>query len=195
MSTFIDIVMSTFVFGILALTIGRVQININETKAQNQFSYTVQSYSVELARLIEYDFTKIGYHTTGQKITAADSTSITFYADLENTSAPKLVRYAIGTPGQLTATPNPSDFPLQRSINGVMTNINFGLVLFKLKYFNAANSPISTPITTSSQLNSIRSIRVCFDIQSSEAMSLESNWETVSWEKTILPRNLSNLNF
>jgi hypothetical protein len=197
MSTFMDIVMSTFVFGILALTLGRIQINMNSAKAQNQFSYTVQSNSVELARILEHDFAKIGYHATGQKITAADSTSITFKSDLNNVNAVVPVSYSIGTPSQLTSTTNPRDFPLVRSINGSSSRINFGLVLFKLKYFDANNVNIPTPITLAAQLNNIRSIRISFNVQSPESVpsDKDSTWEAVSWEKTILPRNLSNLNY
>jgi hypothetical protein len=198
MAAFMDIVMSAFVFAILALTIGRVQVNINNTKAQNQFSYSVQTNSVELARnFIERDFAKIGYHVTGQKITAADSTAITFMTDLENTSVVVPVRYSIGTPSELTATSNPRDFLLRRTVNGNTTNINFGLVLFKLKYYDSNNGLIPTPITTAAQLNNIRGIRICFDVQSIETVpsDRDSTWEAVSWEKTILPRNLSNLNY
>jgi hypothetical protein len=197
MSNIMDIVVSTFIFGILALTIGRVQMNINTTKAQNQFSYVVQSNSVELAHIIEHDFAKIGFHVTGQKITFADSTSITFMSDLDNSSVVIPVRYSIGTPEELTSTSNPRDFPFRRTVNGSTTSINFGLTLFKLKYYNSANELIPTPITAAAQLNNIRGIRIFFDVQSMDIIPSDgdSTWQAVSWEKTILPRNLANLNY
>jgi len=67
MSVVMDIVFSTLVFGILAFSVGHVQININTATSQNYYNIIVQTNSVELARLVEYDFSKIGYHAAGQK--------------------------------------------------------------------------------------------------------------------------------
>ncbi|RPI04703.1 MAG: hypothetical protein EHM64_09100 [Ignavibacteriae bacterium] len=195
MSTFLDIIMSAFIFGVLTLSLGRVQVNMNNTKAQNQFSYTVQTNAVELARLVEHDIVKIGYHVTGPKITAADSSSIAFNAALDNTGASTPIQYSVGAPSGLTETSNPRDFVLLRTVNGNTTSINFGLIQFNLKYFDAQNAIIPTPIIGSAQLDKIRGIRIRFSIQSSESVPVDTVWESVSWEKTILPRNLSNLNY
>jgi len=45
MSTFMDIVMSSIIFGILALTVGRLQININNSMYQTKHTIVVQSNS------------------------------------------------------------------------------------------------------------------------------------------------------
>lgn len=197
MSSLMDILMSTFIFGILALTVGRVQTNINSSIAQNQGNVVVQSNAVELARILEYDFAKIGYKAIGQKITAADSTTITFDADLERTSAVKTVIYSVGTTSQLTATANPRDFSLKRTVSGNTVNINYGIIAFNLKYYDIDNAMIPTPIASATDLNKIHSIKIHFDLQSPEPIYSKSDttWEGVSWEKTIIPRNLSNLNY
>ncbi len=92
MSSLIDLVTSAVIFGVLTLTIARVQSNINATVYENQFSYVTQTNSVELARQIEWDFAKIGHHVmTGSKILSADSTEIQFRADLTNTGAINIV--------------------------------------------------------------------------------------------------------
>ncbi len=74
MSSIIDMITATVIFGVLALTVARVQSNINVSSYQNQYNVIVQTNAVELARQIEWDFTKIGHRVSGQKIVLADST-------------------------------------------------------------------------------------------------------------------------
>ena len=82
MSSIIDMLTAAVIFGVLTLTIARVQSNINVSSYQNQYNVIVQTNAVELARQIEWDFTKIGHRAAGQKILFADSTHIQFVSNL-----------------------------------------------------------------------------------------------------------------
>ena len=84
MSVMLDYISSMLMFGILAVTVARVQLNLNSTISQNTFSVTTQQNCVELARQIEHDFLKIGLHAPGQKVFFADSNKIAFKGDLGN---------------------------------------------------------------------------------------------------------------
>jgi len=197
MSTFLDIVMSTILFGILALTVARVQTNINSSLCQNQFSVVVQTNAVELARQLESDFAKIGHHVSGHKVLWADSTSIRFLADLMNTSTVNDVRYFLGDTSQLQVTSNPNDVPMFRRVGLQSVRQNWGLTDFRITYYDAAYNKIPTPITVASQLERIHAINIGFRIESPEPVYSEhdTSWAAVTWEKTIVPRNLNNLNY
>lgn len=197
MSSFLDIITSAVIFGVLTLTVARVQSNINATMFENQFNYVTQTNSVELARQIEWDFTKIGHHVAGQKISFADSAEIQFQADLTDEGVAHVIRYSLGDTSGCSRTVNMRDVPMFRVQDGITMKQNWGLTAFKLKYYDGNNQRIPVPITGASGLASIRSINVVFQIESSEPVVSESDtmWASVAWEKTIVPRNLGNLNY
>jgi hypothetical protein len=197
MSSFLDIIMSTILFGILALTVARVQSNINSSMCQNQFSVVTQTNAVELARQIESDFAKIGHRVSGQKILWADSTGIRFLADLTNKSVVNDVRYLAGDTSHVKGTSNTGDFPLFRRVGSQTVQQNWGLTYFRITYYDSVYNRIPTPITTPGQIERIRAINVGFRIESPEPVYsyYDTTWAAVTWEKTIIPRNLNNLNY
>ena len=196
-SALVDMITSTVIFGVLALTVARIQSNINVTMYENQYNVITQTNSVEFARQIEWDFAKIGYHVTGQKILTADSTEIRFQADLDNNGIINTVRYLAGTTNQCNQTLNASDFPLFRTQDGATVKQNWGLTRFRINYFDDQDQRIPTPITGVSNLAKIRSINVAFQLESPEpVVTLQDTvWAMVTWEKTIIPRNLGSLNY
>ncbi len=197
MSSIIDMITATVIFGVLALTVARVQSNINVSSYQNQYNVIVQTNAVELARQIEWDFTKIGHRVSGQKIVLADSTEIRFVANLDNTTATNTVRYLVGGVDLCPSTSNARDFPLFRTQDGTSVKQSWGLTSFRISYFDDANVRIPTPITSVSDLARIHSINVTFQIESPEpVVSLQdTTWAAASWQKTIVPRNLGNLTY
>jgi hypothetical protein len=197
MSSFFDVIASTIVFGILALTVARVQTNINSTMYENQYNLVTQTNAVELARQVEWDFSKIGHHVTGQKILWADSTGLRFYADLRNNSAINDVTYFCGDTSDVQGVKNPNSFPLFRRSGLSTVKQNWGLTYFRITYYDSAYQRIPTPITTLERLRKIKAIDVAFKIESSEPVYSVSDttWAAVTWEKTIVPRNLDNLNY
>lgn len=196
-SALVDMITSAVIFGVLALTVARVQANINVTMFENQHNVVTQTNSVELARQIEWDFTKIGHHVAGQKVTHADSTEIRFLADLENKNVVNTVRYKVGDTSQCSMTMNKHDYPLFRIQDGRAVTQNWGLTNFKIMYYDASEQKIPTPITDAADLAKIHSIKVAFQLESAEPVVSDhgSVWAMVAWEKTIIPRNLGSLNY
>jgi len=197
MSSIIDMITAAVIFGVLTLTVARVQSNINVSSYQNQYNVIVQTNAVELARQIEFDFTKIGHRVTGQKVLLADSTEIRFVANLDNTTLTNSVRYDVGDSTQCPATSNTRDFPLYRIQDGKTVKQNWGLTSFRISYYDDSNVKIPTPITSASELARIHSIRVAFQLQSPEptVSQQDTTWAAASWEKIIVPRNLGNLSY
>lgn len=197
MSTFIDLITSVVVFGVLALTVGRIQSNINVSMYENQFNVVVQTNAVELARQVEWDFAKIGHHVTGQKILYADSSEIRYYADIDNNHIIHTIRFFTGDTSQCLSTSNLRDVPLFRLQDGNPVQQNWGLIGMRLSYYDDANTEIGTPIIGASQLARIHSIGVSFRLQSAEPVisPQDTTWAEVCWEKTIVPRNLGDLSY
>src|SRR5271157_699065 len=131
-SMLVDMITATIIFGVLALTVACVQGNINLTMYENQYNVVTQTNAVELARQIEWDFTKIGYHISGQKIFVADSTRLQFTADLTNKYLTNTVIYSVGVPSQCATTKNPNDFPMFRSQDSQVVTQNWGITYFML---------------------------------------------------------------
>jgi hypothetical protein len=196
-SVLVDMITATLIFGILALTAVRVQANINLTMYENQFNVVTQTNAVELARQIESDFTKIGYHISGQKIFVADSTKIQFTGDLKNIKSTNTLIYSIGDPSQCAMTKNRFDVPLFRSEDSKIVTQNWGLTYFKLTYYDITNKQITTPITGVTNLARIHAICASFRMESQDPVidGKDTVWSAVTWKKTIIPRNLGDLSY
>lgn len=197
MSSVIDMITAAVIFGVLALTVARVQSNINSSSYQNQHNVVVQTNAVELARQIEWDFAKIGHRVSGQKILMADSTEIRFVADLDNASSVNAVRYFVGDAGQCLTTSNTRDVPLFRIQDGKTVKQSWGLTSLRISYYDDLNAKIPTPVTNASDLLRIHSINIAFQLESPEPVVSfgDTLWAAASWEKTIVPRNLGNLTY
>lgn len=196
MTTIFDHITSSVLAGILALTVARVQININSMIATNQHSVSTQSMAVELARQLEFDLSKIGYNVTGSKLLAADSTMLQFRADVDHDGSPSIIQYRLGQPWECGNTANPKDMPLYRSTGFSWVKQHQGLTQFRFAYYDSAFQRMPAPGTESASLAKVRAIKASFVLQSADpAYSFfDTTWAEVHWEKMILPRNLNNLN-
>jgi hypothetical protein len=186
-SSLIDILGSTIVGGLLLM----ILLRMNDASVENNYLYSgeriVQQNLVEVVKLIEYDFRKIGYCKDWTKINqpfaiiSADSNQISFQTDIVNTTAANdygdgevdTLRYYLGSTSELSATPNPNDRLLYRVINGAAPKgSNLGVTQFKLTYFDALGDTIS-PLPPSPPL-SIATIQV--DIAVENPAAYENNY-------------------
>ena len=194
MATMLDMVGSIVIFGILAVTIARVQVNIQNAMYENSASLIAQSNATQLARQLEFDLTKIGYGVPSgqQKILNADTAEISFKADLQNNKTLHTVRYTTGTVSEATATINPTDFPLKRNDNSGEIVQQWGLVRFRFWYYDSIHTMITTPVTTASELARIYSINTLFVVEAREpgSITVDTTYYSITWEKLTYPRNL-----
>lgn len=158
-SSLLDILGSTIVGGLLLL----ILLRMNDASVENNYLYSgekiVQQNLVEVVKLIEYDFRKIGYCLDWTKIPnqafsiiSADSNKISFLTDIVNTTAANdygngiidTLHYYLGNTSELSATPNPNDRILYRVVNSAAPKgSNLGVTQFKLTYFDALGDTIS----------------------------------------------------
>lgn len=192
MSSMLDMVGAAILFGVLILAVGQVQGNLNSTLAQNTFNLNTQSEAVYLARLIEYEISKAGYGVAGSKISVADSRSIAFKGAMTYGGPVDSVAYYTEPSDSTTTNPNDFRFVRYAKSSGALSQ-RLVMTQFDISYFDSTHTRMTTPVT-GADLNAIRGIKVRFRVESPEpvtdASTGLSNYNAVSWEKLILPRNL-----
>lgn len=192
MSSMIDMVGAAILFGVLLLAVGRIQGNLNQTLAQNTFNLTTQSQAISVARLIEYEVGKAGYGVTGPKLTVANARSIAFKGAMTYGGSVDSIAYSAGAAD--TTTMNPDDFRFERYArsSGALSQ-RLVMTEFDISYFDTAHTRMTTPVTGSG-LNAIRGINIRFRVESAEPVTDIStglsNYNAVTWEKLMYPRNL-----
>lgn len=191
MSNMLDIVGSVVLFGILIITIGRVQTNLNTAMYANSFTQITQHNAVELARQLEFDFTRIGFRTPTEKIKLADSTRIKFRSDFSANGTISEIEYRIGSVSDADETPNPIDFPLYRKDqNGEIEQL-WGTTAFKIEYYNMWYQKLATPVVSDS-LDRIYAIWLNFVIEGREpaGSAIDTTYYSITWQKLVYPRNM-----
>lgn len=192
MSSLIDMVGAAILFGVLLLTVVRVQGNLSTTQYQNTFNLSTEMEAVQIALILEHDFTKAGYGVTGKKVYSADTSSISFVGAFTYGGAVDSIAYYRGTND--SSTTNPYDFRFIRySRSGGLQSQRLGMTSLAFSYFDTTNTKMSTPVT-GSNLAAIRSIDVKFRVESLEPVidpiRGDTTYYSVTWEKLIYPRNL-----
>ena len=189
-STLMDIIGSTFILGILILAVVAVNASVSDWTFGSTSTLNAQTNAVEVARLIEWDFLKIGYAVPDilPKISLADSTQLTFYADLDRKGKIDTVRYYTKNPVSRVGL-NPNTFVLYRLTNSEPeAGSNLGMTLFRLAYYDSLGNKLSMPVTTPAR---IRSIEAAFMVESIiPSMEGDTTYPGAYWEKRIYPRNL-----
>ncbi len=193
MSVLIDIIGAFIIGSIMFVMIFSNMGIVNQAHHEKALSTNVQTNVVTLARILEYDILKIGYHIKNDAIQYADSTGIRFRADLQNDGNIVSVQYILGN--LITSTRNPKDRKFIRQAGSPPAiEANLGLTSMKFTYYDTLGNRLQTPITTPIRLDSIKSINLKLWLESPEPVysitTGDSSYQTVFWEKTMYPRNL-----
>ncbi|MBI1806957.1 MAG: hypothetical protein HYR76_07900 [Ignavibacteria bacterium] len=198
MSIMMDIVGALVVFGMLLMTVLNVNINISDENYKTLTEFKIQTETIQLGRILEFDFYKIGYNVpkdtsrTGEKIQIADTARIKFYTNLFNVPGAKdSVEYDLGA-AALGST-NPRDKQLIRFENITKVYINYSVTRFKLSYYNAKDSLLATPVTGAWR-DSIKSVKVFLSLEGPEPFDTTRaggyQYVSAAYQKLIYPRNL-----
>jgi hypothetical protein len=195
-STIIDIMGSIVIGGILLM----ILLRLNDAAVQNSFQYNgeviTQRNLVEVVKLIEHDFRKIGFckdwsnfPDPTKAILVADSTKIIFLSDVDSDKFMDTVKYILGPASELTQTPNPNDRMLYRVINNApMVGANLGVTEFKLKYFDPFGNIIPLPILNPSKIYTMQ-----IDLTVEDVAAYNQEYNRVFWRQIRLAaRNLEN---
>ncbi|MEA3288134.1 MAG: hypothetical protein U9Q77_12275 [Candidatus Marinimicrobia bacterium] len=177
---------SFLIGGMVLLTILNMNHEILETSSLNSLGTMAQENVVEIAAILDYDFKKIGHQvsrTTPALLAFSDST-ITFLSDIDRDSVIDTLSYRAGPASETSATDNPNDRYLYRSVNGVEYDVALGVTAWELRYFNEKMS-------TTSQIDSVRIIQISFDVGTT--YGYDENYGRASWSTQYAPKNLGTL--
>lgn len=190
MASLIDIITATFIGAIIILMIIGINFYIQSSSSELNYATIAQRNIQEISSLLDYDFSKIGYRVTGDIITIADSTQITFKADLNNDGIIDSLKYILGSKDELIRTPNPEDKILYRVMNNQeLKGSNLGVVLFKLTYFDSTNSRINyNLLKQQTYRNRIKAIE--YHIRVESLSPIEGYYPGAEIKKFVRPKNL-----
>ncbi|MCH8170038.1 MAG: hypothetical protein IIB07_02760 [Bacteroidetes bacterium] len=189
MAYWLDLIGSYIIAGTILLMIGRLNIYILNSSNEYLQSNMEQLKLSTSADIIDYDFYKIGYRITGDKIILADSDKIKFYTDIDNDGTGDSLYYYTGNISELSSTVNPKDKLLYRILNNETALSANAVTDFKLTYFDSLNAQISySSLTNQSSRNDIRTIQIYLKVESAEP--IDTVYQAVEWQKKITPKNL-----
>lgn len=199
MSIITDIIGSVITGGIVLLLHFGLIARMNYVSTDLLLSNSNGSNTVEITKIIENDFYKIGYRDTTKIVfELATKNSIKFKAATDPNSLPKTFYYYVDTTNQVLGTENPDDRLLYRQIFGESAKM-IGLVRnFNLTYLDSANNPINPAyLTSQTERNKIKGVNVFLKVESSFMASKDDKTKSgkdiysfVEWKKTIYPKNL-----
>lgn len=207
----VDLIGSFILFGWLLLTTIRVGTANSENMQTYGGELLVQQNLVELTRLLEYDFRKIGFCREPNKIPdptkailVADSTSLRFLTDVDLTgSGPDgnvdSISYYIGPTAELSSTMNPRDRILYRVVNDeTPKGSNLGVTAFRFRYFDYKGVELSAPVTGSDR-QKIQTIQISLIVENVvagelvETAPINTQYSSAFWQQMRLSsRNYRN---
>lgn len=194
MSTFLDIVGSSFIAGMLLLLVMKMNLFMSNASFKSDNELKLQQNAKTIAEILNNDFRKIGYKHTGNAFLIAEKERIKFLGDLQRPGESgygivDTVEYFIRDSSYLPGTTNPDDIILVRILNGTdsITGSSLGLVKLQFNYLDSISIPTA-------DLTKIKYIKTEFWV---EPMYPADNFITghqdsvfTYWEFTINPRNI-----
>lgn len=207
----IDLIGSFVLFGWLLLTAIRVNIANSENMQTYGGELLVQENLVEVTRLLEYDFRKIGFckepnnlPDPTKAIILADSLRLKFLTDVDLTgSGPDgvvdSIYYYLGTTAELASTQNPRDRLLYRVVNGAAAKgSNLGITSFRFRYYDGAGNELGVPVTAPN-LQRIQTIQISLIVENVvagelvETAPINTQYSSAFWQQLRLSsRNYRN---
>ncbi len=176
MSELLDTIGSYVIGGVVLLLIVGFILYFNDQSQETKLSQISQVSIIEVGKIIENDFNKLGYRvTSGNKIQAITSDSISFNGDVDNDGIIDTITYSTYTQNQTLY--------LKRSTKGSVT----GQWSMPIKSFTVQGYDSSGTATT--QISNIKSIS--FTLVISEQTYSDSPTQVgASWVRVFYPKNL-----
>lgn len=191
-----DIVFSSVIVGMIILTIMNVNINLSQENWKGMVELNTQTEAIQLARIMEFDFYKIGYRipiAARPALMVADSEHIKFKTNLGDAAGViDIVEYGLG--GPVLNSKNPRDRMLFRIENVTKVYINYSVIGFRVTYLDSNDVKMSTPVTGAA-LNRVRSVQIMLRLESPEPFDTTYGggiqYASAIYSKLIYPRNLN----
>lgn len=187
MQSWLDIVGSFVVAGTITLMV--IQFNSQmQTNAEEIFKSAYGQLSARTsAEIIESDFYKMGNRITGNKLTIADTSRITFATDIDNNTVADTVSYYLGTASSISRI---YEKPLYRKLNAENPQMVALVTEIKFTYLDSLSVELP-PISLQLQAvrNRVKAIRIRLITRSPENTG-DTLYQSTEWTKLIRPKNL-----
>lgn len=169
--------------------INKLNTDISVSSYEMQSHQISQTNAIETVKILEFDLYKIGYKVTGEKIKIADSTTITYFTDIDNNDVIDSLKYYIGNESELPSTLNPNDKPFYRKRNNNQAEIIGTVTTFNFEYFDSTGTQLSyNNLLNASEREKIRSIRALIGFEANDPYN--SVYQGVDFLRIIRPKNL-----
>jgi hypothetical protein len=189
MAYLLDILGSAILGGIVVLLTIGINLRLSTGSSETLNSTLTQRDAVESSEILEYDLYKVGYRIPGEKIAIADSTTIKYYADVNDDGTADTVYYYMGTTAEMSSTMNPNDKPLYRVQNNEPPYISSVVTEFRLAYVDSAGNQFSySSLNSAVQRARIRGIETTVEFES--GYPIDGVYQAVELERSISPKNL-----
>jgi hypothetical protein len=167
----LDVMGSAIIAIFLLATVYSSNARMNETLCTTGSDVAVQQQLVNVIRIVQKDFRRLGYCANqiripdpSKAVLSAGAHNISFLTDIDNDGVVDTLKYYCGMPSSLTSTPNPRDMILYRQVNSTNAQaMNIGMTKFDFKFFNANNDSLSLPIA---DLTAIHHVQLSFQLES-----------------------------
>ena len=149
--------------GILLSIVFRLSDSTTEKTFNNSGELSLQQNLSTVARMIEFDFKKIGYCANwsqipipSRSILFADTSKLKFLTDVNKDGELDSIYYYLGPTSELLQTANPRDRILYRVVNDEQPIAsNLGVTDFHMVFFDALGDTIHLPISVPGEISSI----------------------------------------
>ena len=182
MNSYLTLIGSLVIGGMFLLGVLGFQNEV-QGHSYNHLNETIaQQYAMDATELLERDFRRIGYEAKDESFALVDTSSIIFYADIDNDTVVDTISYSLSDLAAASSTPNPVDRLLYRSVNNnAAVNIASGVTDFKLKYFDGNGNETNV-------ISEIKSVETTIEIAST--VPYDDTYPVFHWRKKITPPNL-----
>jgi hypothetical protein len=189
MGQWIQLMGSTIISGYIIFIILNLNSTMSSTTSRYYQNSLNQRNAITIGQTVEYDFYKIGFNTSGNKILQADSSTLKFVCDLNNAGGSDTMTYSLSATGKVSNTPNPNDKLLYRQHNSG-TSYSLGTVTrFYMQYYDSLLNNLSyTSLTSQTTRSTIRVIRAY--IKTEIASQADKSYYPLEWQKDFKPRNM-----
>ncbi len=189
MGQYIDLLGSFIIGGYVILMILTTNFRMQDSANQYYQNTFVQAATIGAAETVEYDFYKMGYRKSTDRITVADSATIKFRGDINNDNVIDSVSYYISDQNVLSYSSNPNDRQLLRKYNNDISIVVAYLTAFKLAYYDSMGILLKPyEISTQAGRNRIKMIQIYIKCELPDPIG--GNFAPVEWRKFIKPKNL-----
>lgn len=156
--------------------------SLTEYSSEKTLELLSQETTASFMEIINHDFRKIGGGVPSPAVAITGTSSITFFADVDEDGAVDEVQYSLSNPAAASSTPNPNDRILFRTVNGMQTiNTAAGVTAFTVELLDQYGN------STTEMMNAWQ-IAVSITVES--PFEIDGQYPKSVWEYRIAPTNL-----